>query len=95
MTALSQQDFEKLSGMLFGLDPIMALGLLTLGSGAIGWLLGPFAGNWAFNMMHRRTAREMAVVSDVNTPLLSCMGQATARDDILQALNCLLVNSAD
>ena len=63
MTVLSTQDFEKLSGLLFGLDPIMALGLLTLGSGAVGWLLGPFAGNAAFGMAYRRLGGQMAVVS--------------------------------
>ncbi|MCJ1322752.1 TIM23 complex component [Xylographa vitiligo] len=58
---LSQQDMDKLGTLLFGLDPIMAMGLGAVGCGALGWLLGPFAGNAAFSMWYRRLGPDMAV----------------------------------
>ena len=60
---LSQQDIDKLGTLLFGLDPIMAMGVGAVGCGALGWLLGPFAGNAAFSIWYRRLGSEMAVVS--------------------------------
>ncbi len=41
------------------------LGLVTLGSGAVGWLLGPFVGNAVFGMAHRRVGGQIAEVSGV------------------------------
>ena len=63
VTVLSQQNFEHLGG-LFGLDPFIVLGLATAGSGAVGWLLGPFVGNAVFGMIHRRVGGQIAEVSD-------------------------------
>ena len=48
---------------IFGLDPFLVLGLATLGSGAVGWLLGPFLGNAVFGMAHRRVGLQIAEVS--------------------------------
>ena len=63
---LMTQDLEKLSGVLFGLDPVMALGLASLVFGTIGWLTGPFAGEAVFRIVHRRSIRQMEVVSCFN-----------------------------
>ncbi|MCJ1377886.1 TIM23 complex component [Xylographa soralifera] len=61
ISLLSQQDMDKLGTLLFGLDPIMAMGVGAVGCGALGWLLGPFAGNAAFSMWYRRLGPDMAV----------------------------------
>ncbi|KAL9076792.1 MAG: hypothetical protein Q9161_000777 [Pseudevernia consocians] len=45
---------------VFGLDPFLVLGLVTMGSGAVGWLLGPFLGNAVFGMVHRRVGLQIA-----------------------------------
>ena len=63
IAVLSQQDLEKLGSLLFGLDPILAVGLSAVGCGALGWLLGPFAGNAAFGLYYRRLGPDIAVVS--------------------------------
>jgi len=52
---------DKFGTLLFGLDPIMAMGVGAVGCGALGWLLGPFAGNAAFGIWYRRLGPEMAV----------------------------------
>ena len=54
---------DKIGTLLFGLDPIMAMGVGAVGCGALGWLLGPFAGNAAFSMWYRRLGPDIAVVS--------------------------------
>ena len=60
---LMTQDLEKLSGILFGLDPVMALGLGGVAFGAVGWLTGPFAGEALFRVAHRKVIGQMEVVS--------------------------------
>lgn len=67
ITVLSQQNFDQLGG-LFGLDPFIVLGLATAGSGAVGWLLGPFVGNAVFGMVHRGVRGQIAEVSDRISP---------------------------
>ena len=42
------------SANVFGLDPFLVLGVATLGSGAVGWLLGPFVGERVFGLVHWR-----------------------------------------
>ncbi|MCJ1432003.1 TIM23 complex component [Xylographa pallens] len=61
VSLLSQQDMDKIGTLLFGLDPIMAMGVGAVGCGALGWLLGPFAGNAAFSMWYRRLGPDIAV----------------------------------
>ena len=60
---LGQQDLDGLGNLLFGLDPIMAMGLGVAACGAMGWLIGPFAGNAVFSFWYRRLGREIAEVS--------------------------------
>ena len=63
---LGQQDLDRLGNLLFGLDPIMAMGMGVVACGAAGWLIGPFAGNAAFGLWYRRLGPEIALVC---TPL--------------------------
>ena len=53
---------DSLGQTLFGIDPMMALGISTMGAGALGWLIGPFAGNAVFNLMHRKVKNDILVV---------------------------------
>lgn len=58
-----------------GLDPFLLLGLATAGSGAIGWLLGPFVGNAVFGLSHRKLGAQIAAVRHSTlSPVLSCYG---------------------
>ena len=61
MTYLGQQSIENIS--VFGLDPIMVMGITVVGSGAIGWLLGPTLGTAVFGIRHRGIREEMTEVS--------------------------------
>ena len=56
-------DLNYLSQILFGIDPIMALGLSTVVVGAGGWLAGPVMGSAVFRAMHRKEKAEIARVS--------------------------------
>ncbi|KAF3916809.1 hypothetical protein ABW20_dc0108868 [Dactylellina cionopaga] len=47
------------SKMIWGLDPLMALGVGLIASGATGWLIGPVAGTQAFKFMNRRWLPEI------------------------------------
>ena len=55
----------------FGLDPFMVLGIAVLGSGGVGWLLGPFWGNAIFGIRYRRIRGEIAEVGQPVLLLLS------------------------
>ncbi|MCJ1482113.1 TIM23 complex component [Schaereria dolodes] len=57
---MSGQDIDSLGTQLFGLEPMMVLGLATVASGAVGWLLGPFVGNAVFGVVYRRVGGEIA-----------------------------------
>lgn len=58
---LAQQSLENIS--VFGLDPFIVLGISVVGSGGVGWLLGPFLGNAVFGLRYRRLGGEIAEVS--------------------------------
>ena len=60
ISVLAQQNIETAG--IFGLDPFIVLGLATAGSGALGWLMGPFVGNAVFATVHRARRGEMAEV---------------------------------
>lgn len=51
---LSQFDIDTFGNQVFGLDPILFMGLLTVASGAFGWLAGPSLGNVLFGLRHKR-----------------------------------------
>lgn len=61
VSTLAQQNLDQLG--IFGLDPFIVLGMATGGSGAVGWLLGPFVGNAVFGFVHRGVSGEVARVS--------------------------------
>lgn len=61
MSALATLNLEQVN--VFGLDPFLVLAALTAGSGAVGWLLGPFVGNAVFGVAHRRVGGQIAEVS--------------------------------
>lgn len=45
------------------LDPIMTMGLMTIGFVALGWLAGPSLGSAVFYLINRRYKVPMTVVS--------------------------------
>ncbi|KAK1914738.1 hypothetical protein P3342_010727 [Pyrenophora teres f. teres] len=47
-----------LSAQLGGFDPLMLMGLSTLGMMAVGWLIGPVFGNMVFNLAYRGVVGE-------------------------------------
>lgn len=84
---LSGQDLEKLGSILFGIDPIMAMGLSSVGCGALGWLLGPFAGGAVFGLWYRRLAPEIALVRIIFcTSQDFCKSSNTLRAELLVSL---------
>jgi len=63
MSLLAQQNIQALGQQFFGLDPMVVIGVWTVGSAGIGWLLGPLVGSALFKMVHRSSVVEMAAVS--------------------------------
>lgn len=61
MTVLTTFNVEQFN--VLGLDPFLVLGLITVGSGGVGWLLGPFLGNAVFGVAHRRVGGQIKEVS--------------------------------
>ncbi|KAI9812993.1 MAG: TIM23 complex component [Thelocarpon impressellum] len=61
ISILSQQEVEAMGGQLFGLDPVVVLGLATAGFGAAGWLAGPALGNMVFGVVNKRYKGQMAL----------------------------------
>lgn len=51
-----------LSEQLGGFDPMMLMGLSTLGMLAAGWLIGPIFGNQVFNLAYRGVLPEFTRV---------------------------------
>lgn len=80
---LGQQNLENMN--LFGLDPFIVLGLATMASGAVGWLLGPFIGNGVFGLVWRKSRAQIAAVS-INPslfPLSPCIIKLLDRPALL------------
>jgi len=63
ITVLSSQDLDSIGAQLSGLDPFVVMGLATFASAAGGWLVGPFFGGSLFNIVYRRSVREITAVS--------------------------------
>lgn len=61
VTLISRLNLESMN--IFGLDPFLVLGLSTVGSGGVGWLLGPFLGNAVFKVVYRRLGGQIDEVS--------------------------------
>jgi len=60
MAFLSTADWDKLQSYMFGMDPILVLGLSTAGFSFAGWLTGPFFGNAVFKIYYRKLGRQIA-----------------------------------
>ena len=67
---LSQFDIDTFGNQVFGLDPILFMGLLTVSSGAFGWLAGPSLGNVLFGLRHKRHKAQLDLVSKLHGDLL-------------------------
>lgn len=63
VSVLARQNIEAAS--IFGLDPFIVLGLATAGSGAVGWLVGPFVGNAVFGVVYRGLRGEIEEVGGI------------------------------
>jgi import inner membrane translocase subunit TIM23 len=57
-----------LSEQLGGFDPMMLMGLSTMGMLAAGWLIGPVFGNQVFNLAYRGVLKEFTAVSTLLGP---------------------------
>lgn len=57
-----------LSEQLGGFDPMMLMGLSTMGMLAAGWLIGPVFGNQVFNLAYRGVLKEFTAVSTIMDP---------------------------
>ena len=60
---LMQRDLDSIGAQTLGLDPIIVLGLSTMGFAAAGWLVGPFFGNAVFNLVNRGVRGQIDAVS--------------------------------
>ncbi|PSN60424.1 Pam17-domain-containing protein [Corynespora cassiicola Philippines] len=54
-----EQGYDSSLSASFGLDPVMVTGLSAIGMLAVGWLIGPFFGNAAFNLRYRSIRGEI------------------------------------
>ncbi|KAK6343971.1 TIM23 complex component [Orbilia brochopaga] len=58
LNILGTQEIDP-SKMIWGLDPLMVLGLGLIACGATGWLIGPVVGTQAFKLANRRWLSEI------------------------------------
>ncbi|KAF3213064.1 TIM23 complex component [Orbilia oligospora] len=58
LNILGTQEIDP-SKMIWGLDPLMVLGIGLIACGATGWLIGPVAGTQAFKIANRRWMGEI------------------------------------
>ncbi|KAF2842796.1 Pam17-domain-containing protein [Patellaria atrata CBS 101060] len=58
---ISTRDLDAVGSQVLGLDQVIVLGLGTIASGALGWLVGPFIGGAVFGMVFRGVRGEMGV----------------------------------
>jgi import inner membrane translocase subunit TIM23 len=62
-TMISNGYDSVLSAQLGGFDPVMLMGMSTVGMLAVGWLIGPIFGNQVFNLAYRGVIAEFGRVS--------------------------------
>lgn len=67
MQILMAQEVEKMQ--VFGMDPMVVMGMTTIAFAAGGWLLGPAALGNIFNLMHRKYMWAIEQVSRSNALL--------------------------
>jgi import inner membrane translocase subunit TIM23 len=63
-----ERGYDTALSASLGLDPILTTGLSTLAFLAVGWLVGPFFGNAAFNMRYSSIRKEIENVSAPSSP---------------------------
>jgi import inner membrane translocase subunit TIM23 len=61
-TMISNGYDSVLSAQLGGFDPVMLMGMSTVGMLAVGWLIGPIFGNQIFNLAYRGVIAEFGRV---------------------------------
>jgi import inner membrane translocase subunit TIM23 len=61
-TMISNGYDSVLSAQLGGFDPVMLMGMSTVGMLAVGWLIGPIFGNQVFNLAYRGVIAEFGRV---------------------------------
>ncbi|KAF2474503.1 Pam17-domain-containing protein [Lindgomyces ingoldianus] len=59
MRVFVENNYDSIWAASFGLDPIVVAGLTSVGLLAVGWLIGPFFGNSAFNAYYRKIRGEI------------------------------------
>lgn len=63
ITYISQHpELEAKISPLIGLDPLITMGIMTIASGGIGWLMGPTIGGRIFKLRYRSMSRMIAEV---------------------------------
>jgi hypothetical protein len=63
VVTLMERDLDQWGAATLGLDPMIMLGLGTIGFAGVGWLMGPFFGNAVFNAMYRNVRGQIEAVS--------------------------------
>ncbi|KAF2810125.1 mitochondrial import protein Pam17, partial [Mytilinidion resinicola] len=61
IVTLTERDLDSWGAAALGADPMIVLGLGTVGFAGVGWLLGPFFGNAVFNAWYRNVRGQMEV----------------------------------
>ncbi|KAK7542382.1 presequence translocated-associated motor subunit pam-17 [Phyllosticta citribraziliensis] len=54
-------NLDSVGATTFGLDPLIVMGLSVIGTGCVGWLLGPALGDAVFRLWYRRIGSQIAV----------------------------------
>lgn len=53
-------NLDSVGATTFGLDPLIVMGLSVIGTGCVGWLLGPALGDAVFRLSYRRIGNQIA-----------------------------------
>ncbi|KAK7521942.1 presequence translocated-associated motor subunit pam-17 [Phyllosticta citriasiana] len=53
-------NLDSVGATTFGLDPLIVMGLSVIGTGCVGWLLGPALGDAVFRLWYRRIGNQIA-----------------------------------
>lgn len=77
---LSTGAADALTGQI-PLDPVLTLGLMTIGCAGLGWVVGPSLGNGVFYLIKRQYKEAMTVVSTIFPPLMVELGLGREQSD--------------
>lgn len=73
MAILSQQNLNTLGQTMFGLDPMVVIGIWSVGFFGLGWLMGPAVGAGIWGLAYRSRVKTMAAVSHVLVLLITVL----------------------